>query len=169
MTLSMFQASVPVLTQGLQNLLHILEKAEDFAKQKNVDSTVIVNTRLAVDMYPLARQVQIATDLAKAGAARLAGIEIPSYADTESTFEELKARVAKTIAFVESITAQHVDGSDDKTITFKVRGNEMTFTGQSYLVYFVLPNFYFHITTTYSILRHVGADIGKADYLHNLL
>jgi hypothetical protein len=165
MSLSMHQASIPVFIRMLGNLSAILDKAEAFAKAKKIDSAVLINARLAPNMYALARQVQIATDTAKGCAARLAGIAIPSYADTETTFPELHARIAKTIAFLQSIGATQIDGSENRSITLKLGGTETPFLGQPYLLTFALPNFYFHVTTAYDILRHNGVEIGKPDYL----
>ncbi len=168
MSLSMYQASVPVFTHGLDNLNAILEKAASFAESKKIDPSVLVNARLAPDMFPLARQIQIATDGAKGGVARLAGIEIPSYPDTETTLDELRARVSKTKEFVGSLTAAQIDGSEDRDIMLKVGGRELSFKGQAYLLSFVIPNFYFHSTTTYAILRHNGVELGKMDFLGKL-
>jgi hypothetical protein len=165
MTLSMYQASVPVLARGLENLAAILAKAAAHAEAKKIDPAVFLNARLAPDMFPLSRQVQIASDAAKACVARLAGIEVPGYPDTESTFPELQARIAKTVAFVKSATAAQIDGSEARTVTLKMRGEEVTFRGQDYLLNLALPNFYFHVTTAYDILRHNGVDLGKSDYL----
>ena len=165
MPLSMSQASVPVIVQQLTTLSAILTKAESFAETQNKAPSDLIDARLADDMFPLARQIQIATDGAKGGVARLAGVEVPSYPDTETSFAELQARIAKTIAFVKSIPADKIDGSEDKPITLKVGPNEMTFTGQPYLLHFVLPNFFFHVTTAYGILRQAGVEIGKRDYL----
>lgn len=168
MTLSMYKASIPVFVHNLNNLSAILDKAAAYAEKKKIEPSVLINARLAPDMFPLSRQVQIASDIAKGGAARLAGAEIPSYEDKETTFAELKARVAKTIAFLETIKAAQIDGSEGKKITLKVGGREMNFTGLPYLFNFVLPNIYFHITAAYAILRHNGLEIGKADYLGNV-
>ncbi len=165
MTISMFKASIPVLIHGLKNLSNILTKAAAYAESKKIDPSVLINARLAPDMFPLSRQVQIATDITKGGVARLAGVEIPSFPDTETSFEELQARIAKTITFFETIQAEQIDGKEEKDISLKVGGHELNFKGQEYLLYFVIPNFYFHITTTYAILRHNGLDIGKKDYL----
>ena len=165
MSLSMYQASVPTFIHGLNNLATILTKAAAYAEAKKIDPSVLINARLAPDMFALARQVQIATDIAKGGAARLAGVEVPSFPDTETTFAELQARIAKIITFLQSLKAAQIDGSEEKTITLKVGGNDMKFTGQAYLLSFVIPNLYFHITTTYAILRHNGLDIGKKDFL----
>jgi len=165
MSLSMYQASVPVFIRMLINLSTILDKTAAHAEAKKIDPGAFINARLAPDMFALNRQIQIATDSAKGCAARLANIEIPSYADTETTFAELKARIAKTIAFLESVNATQIDGSEDRKITLKIGGKEMNFQGQQYLLNFVLPNFYFHVVTAYAILRHNGLECGKKDYL----
>jgi hypothetical protein len=161
----MYQASVPVFLRMLGNLSAILDKAAAHAETKKIDPSIFINARLAPDMFALARQVQIATDHAKGAGARLAGLEVPSYADTESSFPELQARIAKTAAFLQGLSAAQIDGSEGRTITLKLRGNETNFTGQNYLLNFAMPNFYFHYTTTYAILRHNGVDIGKMDYM----
>jgi hypothetical protein len=165
MTLSMYQASVPVFIRGLQNLSSVLDKAAAHAEAKKIDPAVFINARLAPDMIPLARQIQIATDTVKGGAARLAGVENPSYADTETTFPELKERLAKTIAFLKTVPAAQIDGSEEKTIVLKVGGNDLTFPGQAYLLHFVIPNLFFHVTVAYAILRHNGVELGKRDFL----
>lgn len=165
MSLSMYQASIPVFIRMMGNLSAILEKAAAHAEAKKIDPSVLINARLAPDMRPLSFQVQSVSDMAKGCAARLAGIDIPSMPDTETTFPELQERIAKTIAFVQSVTAAQIDGSEEREIVLKMRGNEARFTGQSYLLTFVLPNFYFHVTTAYAILRHNGLDIGKRDFL----
>jgi hypothetical protein len=165
----MYQASIPVLVRGLTNLSAILEKAEAHAAARNIDPSVFINGRLAADMYPLTRQVQIATDMAKGCAARLAGLEIPRYEDNETTFPELRARIAKTIDFLQSVTASQVDGSEDKALTIKLRNRDLEIAGQPYLLNFVLPNFYFHLTTAYDILRHLGVELGKPDFVGSLI
>lgn len=165
MSLTMYQASIPVFVRMLGNLSSILDKAAAHAETKNIDQAVFINARLAPDMYPLSRQVQIATDMVKGCAARLAGIEVPSYEDNETTFADLQARIAKTAAFLQSISDGQINGSEERTVTLKLRGKEVSFLGQPYLINFVLPNFYFHITTTYAILRHNGVEIGKMDYI----
>ena len=167
MSLTMYQASIPVFVRMLGNLSAILDKAAAHAEAKKIDPSVFINARLAPDMFPLSRQVQIATDMAKGCAARLAGIEVPSYEDNESTFAELHARIAKTIAFIESVSASQIDGSEERQITLKFGSHELNFLGQAYLLNFVLPNFHFHLTTTYAILRHNGVEIGKKDYTGN--
>lgn len=165
MSLSMYQASIPAFVRMLNNLSAILDKAAAHAEAKKIDPSVFVNARLAPDMFPLARQVQIATDGVKGCAARLAGLEVPSYADIETTFPELKARIAKTVAFLQSVPAAQIDGSEARKIALKVGGRDMNFLGQPYLLDFVIPNFYFHVTTAYAILRHNGVEIGKTDFL----
>jgi hypothetical protein len=165
MTISMYQASVPVFIRQLTNLAAILKKAEAHAEAKKIEPAVFINARLAPDMYALARQVQIASDSAKGCAARLAGIEVPSYADTETTFAELQARIAKTVDFLKGIKPDQIDGSEDREVVLKMRSGEITFRGQPYLLDFAMPNLYFHCTTAYAILRHNGVEIGKMDYL----
>jgi uncharacterized protein len=168
MSLSMYQASIPGFIRGLGNLSAILTKAEAHAVARKIDPAVLVNARLAPDMYPLLRQVQIATDSVKGCAARLAGVEIPSYEDNETTFEELQGRIAKTITFLHGVSAAQIDGSEERKIMLKMRGKEVNFSGQAYLLTFVLPNFYFHLTTAYNILRHNGLEIGKPDFIGSL-
>ena len=165
MSLSMYQSSVPVFVRTLNNLAAILKKAENYATAKNIEPSVLINARLFPDMFPLSRQIQIACDISKGGAARLAGLEVPSFPDTETTFAELQERIKKTITFVQSIDAKQIDGTEDKKISLKVGGNEMNFIGQPYLLTFVLPNIYFHVSIAYAILRHNGLEIGKMDYL----
>ncbi len=167
MPLTMYHASAPVFTRGLTNLSAILRKAEEHAVARKIDPAVFINARLAPDMFPLSRQVQSATDSAKGCAARLAGAEVPRYEDTETTFPELQARIAKTVAFLQGVTPELIVGSEEREIVLKLRGKEVTFTGQSYLLTFALPNFFFHAVTAYDILRHNGVEIGKMDYLGN--
>jgi uncharacterized protein len=167
MSLTMYQASIPVFVRLLGNLSAILDKAAAHAEAKKIDPAIFVNARLAPDMYPLSRQVQIATDMVKGCAARLAGIEVPCYEDNETTFADLQARIAKTVAFLQSVSASQIDGSEDCKITLQFGSKEASFLGQVYLLDFVLPNFHFHLTTTYAILRHNGVEIGKMDYIGN--
>jgi hypothetical protein len=164
----MYQASIPVFIRQLNNLSAILKKGEEHALAKKIEPEVFINARLAPDMFPLSRQVQIASDGVKGCAARLAGVEVPSYPDTEKTFAELQARIAKTIEFVKAFSAKQIDGTEEKKITLKMRDREVSFLGQAYLLNFVLPNLYFHITTTYAILRHNGVDVGKKDFIGGL-
>jgi hypothetical protein len=165
MSLSMYQASIPVFIRMLNNLSGILDKAVAHAEAKKIDPSVFVNARLAPDMFALARQVQIATDGLKGCAARLAGVEIPSYPDTETTFPELKARIAKTVDFLKSVRADQIDGSETRQISLKFGGQPTSFRGQDYLLTFVYPHVLFHVTTAYDILRHNGVELGKTDYL----
>ena len=163
--MSMYQASIPQFTKMLSNLSNILKKGEEFAKAKNIDDTVLVGSRLAADMFPLAKQVQIACDQVKNGMARLAGVEPPKFDDNESTFAELQERIAKTIAFAKSIKPEQVDGTEAKEIKFSIREWNFEFVGDQYLMTWIIPNFYFHVTTAYNILRHNGVEIGKSDFL----
>ena len=165
MSLSMYQASVPVFVTMLNNLTAMLEKAEAFAKERNIEESALLNWRLAPDMFPLTRQVQIAADFAKGTTARLAGKEVPSYADDEASFAELRQRVAKTVSFVQTFKPADIDGSENRDITLKLRGEEVRFKGQPYLLNFALPNFYFHATTAYGLLRACGLGIGKRDFI----
>jgi hypothetical protein len=167
MSLSMYEASAPVFTRMLNNLTAILKKAEASAEARKIDPAVLINDRLAPDMFPLTRQIQIATDAAKGCVARLAGVEIPSYPDTEASFADLYERIAKTIAFIGSVDAASMEGSADKSYTIKMRTGDLTVTGRELLLNMANPNFYFHMTTTYLILRHNGVDIGKPDFLGN--
>lgn len=162
---SMFETTIPPLKRTLSNLANLLKKAEEHADAKNIEHSVLLNSRLYPDMYPLIRQVQIATDMSKGAAARLAGIEIPKYEDTETTFGELYARIAKTIAFIETISSTQMEGCETRDITITIRKIDLNFTGQSYLLTWVLPNVYFHVTTAYNILRHNGVELGKPDFL----
>jgi uncharacterized protein len=165
MSFNMYQASVPVFVRMLGNLSSILDKAAAHAEAKKIDQAIFINARLTPDMYPLSRQVQIATDMVKGCAARLADTEVPSYEDKETTFAELQERIKKTVIFLESVSAEQINGSEERMVTLKLRGKEIRFLGQPYLFNFVLPNFYFHIAMTYAILRHNGVDIGKMDYI----
>lgn len=165
MTLSMYQASVPVFLKMLGNLRNLLEKGAAHAEARKFDATVLVNARLFPDMLPLARQIQIASDAAKGCGARLAGVEVPKFADSEGSFPELIERIDKTVAFLKALTPAQVDGSEAKTVVLPMRTGDLTFTGQQYLLGFALPNFFFHVTTAYNLLRHNGVEIGKMDYL----
>ena len=161
MTLSMYQASVPVFIQGLTGLGGVIDKAAAHAAERNIDPAALLQARLYPDMFPFARQVQIATDFAKGGAARLAGVEFPAYEDSETSFEELKARVDKTIAFLRTLDAAQIDGSEERDISLVRRGETSIVKGQAYLLEQAMPNFYFHITTAYAIQRHNGVEVGK--------
>jgi len=165
MPISMYKASVPVFTQYLTALAAILKKAADHAAARKIEPSVLVGARLAPDMFALARQVQIATDHAKGAAARLSGSEIPSYPDTEASFDELQARIKKTLDYIAGVKPEAMEGSDDKEIVLTIRGQDYPFSGTDYLLNFALPNFFFHVTTAYAILRHNGVEIGKWDFL----
>jgi len=165
MKLSMYQASAPRFTHTLRNLSAILDKAEAYAEAKKIDAAVPGGLRLIADMFPLARQVQIACDTAKGAVARLAGVEIPKHEDTEQTLAELKQRIARTIDFILSVPAEKIDGSEDRQVTLLRGGKEVTYTGSQYLLGYAYPNFYFHVTTAYDILRANGVNLGKPDYI----
>src|SRR6186997_575259 len=165
MSISMYQSSAPRFANTLKNLSPILEKAKAHAAAKKIDETVLTSSRLYPDMFPLTRQVQIACDSAKGAVARLAGVEIPKHEDTEQSFAELKTRIAKTIDFLESVPAAKVDGTEDKEVVLQMRSGERRFKGMQYLLGHAYPNFYFHVTTAYNILRHNGVEVGKADFI----
>ncbi len=166
MPYSMSQASLPVFEIGLAALSNVLDKAAAFATAKKIDPSVLMHARLSPDMFALPRQVQIACDLAKNGAARLAGVEAPRFEDNEATIDELKARIAKTLAFVKTLDTKAIDGSGAREITFPLGPtNKGHMKGDDYLTHFMLPNFYFHCTAAYAILRHCGVDVGKQDFL----
>jgi hypothetical protein len=165
MSISMYESSIPVLIRNLNNLSAFLIKAADYASEKGIDGGVLASSRLFPNMLPLTSQIQIACDVSKGAAARLSGIEAPSYEDNEVSFEELQARIIKTVKFLESIPAEKIDGSEEKEITLKAGPTEFKFTGKTYLQNFVLPNVYFHATTAFNILRHNGVEIGKMDFL----
>ena len=167
MNISMYQASAPRFVNTLRNLSAILDKAQAYADTKKIDPTVLTSYRLYPDMFSMARQVQVACDTAKGAVARLAGVEVPKHEDTERTLAELKARIAKTIEFIGTIKPAQIDGSEDKDITLTLGRREVKFKGMQYLLGFAQPNFYFHATTAYDILRHNGLDIGKQDYIGN--
>ena len=166
MSFSMSKATLPALEMGLNALSGVLDKGAAYAAAKKIDPTVLVQSRLAPDMFALARQVQIACDMAKNGSARLAGVDPPPFEDKEATLDELKARVAKTVAYVKSLDGKKIDASEDRQITFPLGPtNKGHMKGDEYLNHFVLPNFYFHCTAAYAILRHCGVDVGKQDFL----
>jgi len=165
MSISMYKASVPRFAHALKNLSGILTKAENYAAARKIDPSVLLGARLFPDMFEFTRQVRIACDNAKGAAARLAGQEVPKYEDTEQSFAELQQRIAKTIAFIESIPADRIDGSEERKVVLTLRGEEVTFNGLQYLTGFALPNFYFHVVTAYDILRHNGVELGKRDFL----
>ncbi len=164
MTLSMYQASVPVFARALGNLAHVLKKGEQHAKTKNVADEVLLQTRLVPDMLPLIKQIQIGCDMATRGIARLAGVEPQSFEDNETTLEEAYSRIDRAIEYINSFKPEQIDGSEKNTVVLKMRSGEMTFDGQTYLLHFVIPNVFFHCTTAYNILREAGTDIGKTDF-----
>ena len=168
MSLSMHEASVPVFVRALRNLSAILHKAASHAEARTIDPAVLLAARLYPDMLPLTRQVQIACDNAKGPAARLAGVDRPVHDDVETTFDELQQRITRTIAFLESIPAASFEGSGQRKIVLNLRGKDVEFVGAPYLLHFALPNFFFHVTTAYAILRHSGVEIGKADFIGGL-
>lgn len=165
MTISMYQASAPRFVNILRNLSAILDKAEAHCTAKKIDPSALTTYRFYPDMFPFTRQVQIACDTAKGAVARLAGVDIPKHDDTEQTFAELRARIAKVIDFVESVPAGKIDGSEEREIVMQMRSGERRFKGMQYLLGHAYPNFYFHVTTAYNILRHNGVEIGKADFI----
>ena len=165
MSITMYQTCVPVLVRALNNLSGILAKGAAHAAERNIAPDVLLNTRITPDMFPLIRQVQIATDMAKGAGFRLAGEEAPKMEDNETSFEELQARIAKVVEMLQSFKPEQIDGSEDREIVLKMRSGEQHFRGQPYLLGYVLPNVYFHITTAYAILRGVGVVLGKADFI----
>ena len=167
MSISMYQASVPRFVNILGNLSKILDKAQAHVDAKKIDATALTTYRIFPDMLPMSKQVQIACDTAKGVIARLAGVDIPAHEDNEVTLADLKARVAKTIAFIQTFTPAQIDGTEDKAIVTKRGDKESHYKGMQFLLGHAVPNFYFHITTTYNILRHNGVEIGKRDFLGN--
>ena len=165
MSLSMYDASSPVFLQGLRGLKGVLAKAAAHAEARKIDPAALLQARLFPDMLTMQRQVQIACDFAKGAAGRLAQAELPVYEDTETTFADLEARIAKTMAFIEGLPPTVIDGSEDRDVTLVRRGETLTFSGKAYLFEQALPNFWFHVTTAYAILRHNGVEVGKKDFL----
>ena len=166
MSFSMSKATLPAFEVGLNALSGVLDKGAAYAAAKKIDPTVLVQSRLAPDMFPLSRQVQIACDMAKNGSARLAGVEAPRYEDNETTMDQLKARLAKTVTYLKTLDPKQIDASTDREITFPLGPtNKGHMKGDDYLNHFMLPNFYFHCTAAYAILRHCGVDVGKQDFL----
>jgi uncharacterized protein len=165
MSITMYQASMSPIIRVLNNLAAILEKGAAHAEAKKIDPAVLINSRLYPDMFPLVKQVQIASDVARRGVARLAGLEAPKMEDTETTFPELIERLQKTAAYLGTFTLAQIDGSEEKSISLPVGDKTMILEGLPYLVSFILPNVYFHVATAYNILRHNGVELGKLDYL----
>jgi hypothetical protein len=165
MTLSMYQASVPLMIRMLTNLKGIVQKAAEHAKAKKIDESALLNARLFPDMFVFTRQVRLACDFARGTGARLAGMEPPAYEDNEQSFAELVARIDRSIEYLGTLKVQQIDGSETREIVRPIRGEPKKFTGINYLLQFALPNFFFHVTTAYAILRHSGIEIGKTDYI----
>lgn len=165
MTFSLFEASAPPMARQLRALSELLRKGETFCTDRGVEPEVLLSARLAPDMFPLTRQVQIASDGAKGGVARLAGIEVPSWPDEEKTFSELQDRITRTLDFIEGAPREAIEAGADRAISLKLRAGELHFQGRDFLMSFVLPNFYFHVTTAYAILRHNGVELTKRDFL----
>ena len=165
MSINLYQASVPSFLQTLGALSTILTKAAAHAETKKIDPSVLINARLAPDMYAFARQIQIATDHAKGAAARLANVEVPSFPDTETTFAELQTRITKTIDYIKTLKPAQFEGGETRDVTLKVGPQTMTWKGATYLFHFAFPNFYFHAATAYDILRHNGVEVGKRDFI----
>jgi uncharacterized protein len=165
MKISMYQASAPRFANMLRNLAAILDKAQAHCEARKIDPAVLGGMRLIADMFPLARQVQIACDTAKGAVARLAGVDIPKHEDTEQTFADLKQRIAKTIDFILSVSPEKIEGSEERPVTLRLGGKDVSFTGIQYLLGFAHPNFYFHVTTAYDILRANGVELGKRDFI----
>ena len=165
MKISVHAVSVDLLANSLANLSHLLEKGNAHAVARKYDPALLLAARLAPDMFPLTRQVQIAADMAKFGVARLAGVEAPKFEDKEQTFEELRTRIARTIDFIKGVPVSGLEGSDDRVIKVPLRDRTLEFKGLDYLVRWVIPNSFFHVTTAYAILRHSGVEIGKNDFL----
>ena len=161
----MYQASTPCFARILRNLSSIIDKAEAHCTAKKIEPAALISARLFPDMFAFTRQVQIACDTAKGAVARLAGVDIPKHEDTEQSFAELKTRIAKTLDFIESIPAAKIDGSEEREIVLQMRSGERRFKGMQYLLGFAYPNFYFHATTAYALLRHNGVELGKLDFL----
>ena len=165
MTMSMYQASVPVFVRALSAMSHVLDKGAEHAKAKGVSDEVLLQTRLIPDMLPLIKQVQIACDMASRGTARLAGVEPQAFEDNETTLAQAYSRIERSIDYVKNFTAEQIDGSETRAIQLKMRNGELNFDGQTYLLHFLIPNLFFHCTTAYAILREAGTNIGKTDFI----
>jgi len=161
----MYDISIPPLALALSNLSHILKKGEAHADALKLEHGILLNDRLFPDMYPLTRQVQIATDMSKGAGARLAGVDVPKYEDNETTFDELEQRISKTIAFLNGIKPEELEGAETRHVEIMIRNSKREFVGLDYLLRWVQPNLYFHVTTTYNILRHNGVELSKRDFL----
>jgi hypothetical protein len=168
MTISMHSASVPIFTRMLGHVLQWMDKAEAHAQAKKFDTSIYLSARLAPDMLPFTKQIQIACDAAKFGVARLGGVEAPKFEDTEASLADLRERIRKTLEFIRSVPADAIDGTDAKDVIVPRRDGNITMKGEAYLKNYVLPNFFFHVTTAYALLRHNGVELGKGDYLGSL-
>lgn len=165
MSITMYDASIPVFVQTLTSISNILGRMAEHCAARKIEPSVMLGMRLFPDMFPLTRQVQLTCDFAKGAGARLAGVDVPSFPDTETTIDELKARIDRTVTFLRSLPSSAIAGSEQREVKLKVAGEEMVFKGQDYLLHFVLPNFFFHTTTAYAILRASGLDIGKMEFM----
>lgn len=165
MALSLYECSVPPFKQHLAALRAVLDKAVAHAQEKGIEPDALLMARLFPDMHPLKKQVTLACDFAKLCTGRLAGLTPPTHDDSETTFAQLQQRIAETVAVLDTASAEQMEGSEDKSFTIRAGQRELTFTGRDYLLRFALPNFYFHCTTTYAILRHNGVELGKMDYM----
>lgn len=165
MSIPIYDASVPVFVQVLEALIGLVDKAEAHAQAKKIEPSVLLGARLFPDMFPLVRQLQLSTDFAKGACARLAGVDVPSYQDTEASFADIRQRLKRTIELVQSLPKDKFDGAGSRDVTVRVAGQPATFKGQPYLLHFALPNFYFHASTAYAILRHCGIELGKRDFI----
>lgn len=165
MSLSMYDVSVSMMIGTLEAMSAFIDKGAAHAEQRKIDPEALLTARLFPDMFSFTRQVQLATDFAKGAGARLAGVDIPKYDDSEKSFSELKMRIAKTIAFLQSLDRKAIDDSADRTVTLQIRGQEQSYSGKDFLLTRALPNFFFHVTTAYNLLRHNGVDIGKSDFI----
>ena len=162
---AMYDAAVPTITRALENFIHVLEKGAAYAEAKKIEPSVLLGARLFPDMFPLSKQVQIASDIAKSGVSRLAQVEVPKYEDNEATFADLVARVRKTIAYLETLKPEQVEGAEGRTVKWTQQGTDHSQVGKDYLFQRVLPNVFFHCSTAYNILRHNGVELGKQDFL----
>ena len=165
MSIAVYDASVPAFVQVLEALIGLVDKAEAHAQAKKIEPSVLLGARLYPDMFPLVRQLQLSTDFAKGASARLAGVDVPSYQDTEASFADIRQRLKRTIEFVQSLPKDKFAGGETRDVTVRIAGQPATFKGQTYLLHFALPNFYFHATTAYAILRHCGIELGKRDFI----
>ena len=168
MNISMYQASIPPLTHSLSNLVQILEKGLAHVEEKKIEPSALIDFRLYPDMFPLKKQVQIASDISRRGVARLAGLEAPEMEDNETNFTELIERTKNSINYLKTFNPEQIDGTENKIIELPIGKEKLTFEGQQFLLYFVMPNVYFHVTTTYDILRHCGVELGKRDFLGDI-